>query len=53
MCSSDLLPRWLAFTGFVIGLVLLLVITSFAWIALLFPLWVCLVSVYLLLTEYL
>ena len=47
------LPRWLAFTGFVIGLVLLLVITSFAWIALLFPLWVCLVSVYLLLTEYL
>jgi hypothetical protein len=46
------LPRWLAFVGFAVGLVLLLVITSFAWIALLIPIWVLLVSVYILVTEY-
>ncbi len=45
------LARWLAFIGFTVGLVLLLVITTFAWIALLFPLWVCLVSAYILVTE--
>lgn len=46
------LPRWLAFVGFVVGLVLLLVITDFAWIAVLFPLWVILVSAYILFTEF-
>ena len=46
------LPRWLAFVGFAVGLVLLLVITNFAWIVLLFPLWVLLVSVYILVTEF-
>jgi hypothetical protein len=45
------LPRWLAFVGFTVGLVLLLVITDFAWIALLFPLWVLLVSAYILVAE--
>jgi hypothetical protein len=45
------LPRWLALAGFALGLVLLLVITDFAWIALLFPLWVLLVSVYILIAE--
>lgn len=45
------LPRWLAFVGFAVGLVLLLVITDFAWIALLFPLWVLLVSVYILIAD--
>lgn len=45
------LARWLAFIGFTVGLVLLLVITNSAWIALLFPSWVCLVSVYILVTE--
>ncbi|MBS0205387.1 MAG: hypothetical protein JSS49_20985 [Planctomycetes bacterium] len=46
------LPRWLAFSGFAVGLTLLAVITDFAWIALLFPFWVFLVSAYLLVTEY-
>lgn len=46
------LPRWLAMVGFAIGLVLLLAITDFAWIALLFPLWVFLVSAYILFIEY-
>lgn len=40
--------RWVSFSGFALGLVLLLVITDFAWIALLFPLWVLLVSTYIL-----
>ncbi|MBI3864142.1 MAG: hypothetical protein HY290_19845 [Planctomycetia bacterium] len=46
------LPRWLAFVGFALGLVLLLVITDFAWIALLFPLWVLLVSAYILVADF-
>ena len=46
------LPRWLAFVGFAVGLVLLLVITNFAWIALLFPSWVLLVSAYILIAEF-
>lgn len=45
------LPRWLALIGFAVGLVLLLAITNFAWIALLFPLWVLLVSAYILIVE--
>lgn len=46
------LPRWLAVIGFAMGLMLLFVMTSFAWIALLVPFWVSLVSVYILVTEY-
>jgi hypothetical protein len=46
------LPRWLAFVGFATGLVLLLVITNFAWIALLFPMWVLLVSACILVADF-
>lgn len=46
------LPRWLACTGFALGLTLLLTITDFAWIALLFPYWVLLVSAYVLIVEF-
>jgi hypothetical protein len=45
------LPRWLAFVGFAVGLVVLLVITDFAWIALLIPLWVLVVSAYILVAD--
>lgn len=45
------LPRWLACVGFVVGLVVLLVITDFAWIAMLIPLWVLLVSAYILVAD--
>jgi hypothetical protein len=45
------LPRGLAFTGFAVGVVLLLTITDFAWILLLFPSWVLLLSVYILAAE--
>jgi hypothetical protein len=46
------LPRWLAFIGFAVGLVLLLAITDFAWIALIFPAWVLLVSGYILVADF-
>lgn len=43
--------RWVSFIGYACGLVLLLVIGNFAWIALLFPLWVLLVSTYILYAD--
>ncbi len=46
------LPRWLAFVGFAVGLLLLLIITDFAWIALLVPMWVLLVSAYILVADF-
>ena len=42
---TGILPRWVAFSGFACALVLLLVITNWPWIALLFPLWILVVSV--------
>ena len=45
------LPRWIAFSGFACGLVLLLVISSWLWIAVLFPLWTMLVSAYILVAK--
>lgn len=48
---TAVLSRWVSFVGFAFGLVLLLVITDFAWIALLFPLWALLVSTYILITN--
>jgi hypothetical protein len=41
---TGILPRWVAFLGFACGLILLLVITNWEWIALLFPAWILIVS---------
>jgi hypothetical protein len=49
---TAVLSRWVSFVGFAFGLTLLLVITDFAWIALLFPLWVLLVSTYILVADF-
>ena len=49
---TGVLSRWVSSIGFACGTVLLLVITNFAWIALLFPLWVLVVSSYILLLEF-
>jgi hypothetical protein len=49
---TGILPRWVAFSGFVCGSVLLLAITSWPWIALLFPLWMLVVSAHILLAEF-
>lgn len=48
---TAIFPRWVALSGFACGLVLLLAITSWPWIALLFPLWILLVSVHILATD--
>ena len=41
---TAILPRWVAFAGYASAVVLLVIITSWPWIALLFPLWILLVS---------
>lgn len=46
------LSRWVSLVGFACGLVMLLVISDFAWIALLFPFWVLLVSAWILIQDF-
>jgi len=48
---SGAFPRWVALTGYVIGLLLLVVVTFWDWIVLLFPAWVAVVSVFILRRE--
>jgi hypothetical protein len=45
-------PRWMALVGYALALVMLLTITNFAWIALVFPSWVLLLSAYILITDF-
>lgn len=45
-------PRWMVFVGYVLALVMLLTISGFAWIALVFPSWVLLLSAYILITDF-
>jgi hypothetical protein len=45
-------PRWMAVVGYVLALVMLLTIGGFAWIALVFPSWVLLLSVYILVSDF-
>ncbi len=49
---TAIVPRWLALVGYALGLVLLLISTDFAGIALLFPLWVLLPRVYVLVVDF-
>ena len=49
---TAVLASWVSFVGFALGLMLLLVITDFAWIALVFPFWVLLVSMYILIADF-
>jgi hypothetical protein len=49
---TSVLSRGISFVGFACSLVLLLTITDFAWISLLFPLWALLLSTYILMTEH-
>jgi MFS family permease len=46
---TAVMPRWLAFLGYLLALFLLLGVSSLRWAELLFPTWVFVVSVYLLL----
>ena len=45
-------PRWMAFVGYALAVVMLLTISGFAWIALVFPSWVLLLSAYILVSDF-
>jgi hypothetical protein len=49
---TGILPRWLAVLGFGCAVVLLLIITGWPWIVLLFPLWMFVVSTRILVAEF-
>jgi len=49
---TEILPRWIAFVGYACALVLLLAITSWPWIALLFPAWMLVLSIRILVAEF-
>ena len=49
---SAIVPRWVAFVGYACALVLLVVIANWKWIALVFPLWILLVSMQVLVAEF-
>ena len=48
---TGILTRWLAVLGFACGLTMLLVIGNWKWVQLLFPVWMLLISVHILLTD--
>jgi hypothetical protein len=47
-----LAPRWMVFLGYGLALFLLLSIGYISWISLVFPLWVLMISVYILIENY-
>jgi hypothetical protein len=49
--GAGIFPRWMAFLGYGLTLLLLLSIGSFYWAPLVFPLWVLLISIYILLAN--
>ncbi|MEU7857491.1 hypothetical protein [Nonomuraea sp. NPDC049141] len=46
-----LLPRWLSWLGYLVGLVLLLVVSRVAWSELAFPVWILIVGCYLIVAR--
>lgn len=50
--QTRIVPRWMAFLGFALALALLLSFGQFEWILLVFPLWVLLISVYILIDNF-
>lgn len=46
-----IVPRWIAFTGYALGTILLLSVGIIVWVSAVFPLWVFLVSTAILLTP--
>ena len=52
MMRTGMLPRWISLAGYACAGALLLVITNWPWIALLFPLWILIVSGYILIAEF-
>ena len=48
---TAIIPRWVAFAGYACALLLLIVIADWKWIALVFPIWMLVLSTQILLTE--
>jgi hypothetical protein len=48
---TAIFPRWIAFLGFACGLTMLLVIANWGWIALIFPMWMLVVSMQILFSD--
>jgi hypothetical protein len=48
---TGIFPRWMAFLGVVLAILLLFAVGHFLWMPLVFPLWVLLVSVHILLAN--
>jgi hypothetical protein len=48
---SAIFPRWVAIISYACALVLLVVIANWKWIALVFPFWMLLVSMQMLVTD--
>jgi hypothetical protein len=48
---TGVMPKWLAYPTYVVALVLLFVTTQAIWVVLVFPAWVFLISVYILVTH--
>lgn len=48
---TAIVPRWMAFLGFALALMLLLSVGTIEWILLVFPLWVLSISVYILIDN--
>jgi hypothetical protein len=48
---TGIFPRWMAFLGIVLALFLLLSIGFFDWAPVVFPLWILLISVHILLAN--
>jgi hypothetical protein len=48
---TGVMPRWMAVLSYAVGLVLLFVLTQSLWVVLVFPAWVFLVSVYILVVH--
>jgi len=48
---TGVMPRWMALLTYAVALVLLFIVTESAWVVLVFPAWVFLVSVYILVTH--
>ena len=45
-------PRWMALLGYILALLLLLSISRLSWIILVFPLWILLISIHMLIENY-
>jgi hypothetical protein len=48
---TGILPRWMSYLGYALALVLLLTLGLFEWISLVFPLWVLMISLYILIVN--